>query len=156
MIKIEVPGDKTINAKHLVLDYNGTMAIDGLVMKDVPELLVKLSTHLNIHVLTADTFGTVHKELKEMPVTIKILELAKQDKQKLNYVKNLGLPNIIAIGNGKNDLLMLKKSAFGIGVIQAEGACSLILNATHVICTNIIDALSLLINPKRLTATLRN
>jgi len=91
MIKIEIPGYKIINAKLLVLDYNGTMAIDGLVMKDVPELLVKLSEHLKAHVLlTADTFGTVQKELKELPITIKILEPAKQDKQKLNYVKNLG------------------------------------------------------------------
>jgi len=40
MIRIEIPGYKIINAKHLVLDYNGTIAIDGLVMKDVPELLV--------------------------------------------------------------------------------------------------------------------
>ena len=90
MIKIDIPGYKIINAKHLVLDYNGTIAIDGLVMKDVPEILVKLSAHLNVHVLTADTFGTVQKELKELPITIKILEPAKQDKQKLNYVKNLG------------------------------------------------------------------
>jgi len=145
-----------INAKHLVLDYNGTIAIDGFVLKEIPELLVKLSAHLNVHVLTADTFGTVQKELKELPLTIKILESSKQDKQKLNYVKSLGLPNVITIGNGKNDLLMLKKSALSIGIIQAEGACSPILNATHVICTNIIDALSLLINPKRLSATLRN
>ena len=156
MIRIEIPGDKTINAKHLVLDYNGTIAIDGFVLKEIPELLVKLSAHLNVHVLTADTFGTVQKELKELPITIKILEPAKQDKQKLNYVKNLGLSNIIAIGNGKNDLLMLKKSALSIGVIQAEGAFSPILNSTNVICTNIIDALSLIINPKRLSATLRN
>ena len=156
MIKIDIPGYKIINAKHLVLDYNGTIAVDGLVMKDVPELLVKLSAHLNIHVLTADTFGTVQKELKELPIIIKILEPAKQDKQKLNYVKNLGLPNVIAIGNGKNDLLMLKKSVLSIGIIQTEGAFSPILNTTHVICTNIIDALSLLINPKRLSATLRN
>jgi len=90
MIKIEIPGQKTINAKHLVLDYNGTIAIYGLVMKDVPEMLAKLSVHLNLHVLTADTFGTAQKELKELPITIKILEPAKQDKQKLNYVKNLG------------------------------------------------------------------
>ena len=111
MIKIDIPGYKIINAKHLVLDYNGTIAIDGFVLKEIPELLVKLSAHLNVHVLTADTFETVQKELKELPIIIKILEPAKQDKQKLNYVKNLGLSNIIAIGNGKNDLLMLKKSA---------------------------------------------
>jgi len=38
MIKIDIPGYKIIIAKHLVLDYNGTIAIDGLIMKDVPEL----------------------------------------------------------------------------------------------------------------------
>jgi len=50
---------------------------------------------------------------------------------------------------------MLRESALSIGVIQAEGAYSQIIYDTHVICTNINDALALLINPRRLLATLR-
>ena len=81
---------------------------------------------------------------------------AEQDEQKLKYVKDLGSSNVIAIGNGKNDVLMLKESALSIGIIQAEGAFYQVVNYSQVICTSINDALSLLINPKRLLATLRN
>lgn len=156
MIKIDIPEFKIINAEHLVLDFNGTLAIDGLFIEGVIGQLVQISVNLNVHVLTADTFSTVQNELRGLPVNIKILEPAEQDKQKLNYVKNLGSNNVIAIGNGKNDVLMLKESALSIGIIQAEGAFSQVLNCTQIVCTSITDALSLLINPKRLLATLRN
>ncbi len=29
MLRIDIPGYKIIKAEHLVLDFNGTMAIDG-------------------------------------------------------------------------------------------------------------------------------
>ena len=156
MIQIDIPGSRTIEAEHLVLDFNGTLARAGRFIDGVLGLLVQVSANMNIHVLTADTFGTVLGELKGLPVTIKILEPEQQDQQKLSYVRNLGAINVIAIGNGKNDHLMLRESVLSIGVIQAEGAYSQILYDTHVICTSINDALSLLINPKRLIATLRN
>jgi soluble P-type ATPase len=156
MIKIEIPEFKVINAEHLVLDFNGTLAIDGHYVHDVIGQLVQISANLNVHVLTADTFGSVHKEFNGLPITINVLEAANQDKQKLDYVKNLGSESVIAIGNGRNDVLMLKESALSIGVIQAEGAFYQVLNCSQVICTSINDALSLLINPKRLLATLRN
>jgi soluble P-type ATPase len=156
MLKIEIPDFKNIDAEHLVLDFNGTLAIDGHYIQDVIGQLVQISANLNVHVLTADTFGSVHKEFSGLPITIKVLENTSQDKQKLDYVKNLGSEKVIAIGNGRNDVLMLKESALSIGVIQAEGAFSQVVDCSHVICTSINDALSLLINPKRLLATLRN
>ena len=156
MIIIDIPGKRKIDAEHLVLDFNGTIAIDGKFIDGVLGKIVQVSENLNIHVLTADTFGTVLGELKDLPVTIKILEPTQQDLQKLDYVKNLGWSHVIAIGNGKNDHLMLRESALSIGIIQTEGAYSQIIYDTQVICTSINDALSLLINPKRLIATLRN
>jgi soluble P-type ATPase len=51
---------------------------------------------------------------------------------------------VVDISNGNNDGLMLKESAFSIGVIQVEGAYSQIVNNTLIICTSIDDALSLL------------
>lgn len=156
MLKIEIPDSKIIKAEHLVLDFNGTLAVDGYFIEGVIEKLVLLSSLLRLHILTADTFGTVEKELKGLSVTLKILEMANQDRQKLDHVKNLGADKVIAVGNGRNDVLMLKESALSIGVIQAEGAFSQIINCSQLICTSINDALSLLINPKRLLATLRN
>ena len=155
-LRIEIPDSKIIKAEHLVLDFNGTLAVEGYFIEGVIGKLVQLSSVLKVHILTADTFGTVEKELKGLPVTLKILETAHQDKQKLDYVKNLGADKVIAIGNGRNDVLMLKESAISIGVIQAEGAFSQVINCSQVICASINDALLLLINPKRLLATLRN
>jgi soluble P-type ATPase len=156
MIKIEIPGFKTINAEHLVLDFNGTLAIDGLFIEGVIGQLVQISANLHVHVLTADTFSSVQNELRGLPITIKIIETTDQDKQKSDYVKNLGSESVIAIGNGKNDVLMLTEAALSIGIIQAEGAFTQIINCSQIICTSVIDALSLLINQKRLLATLRN
>jgi len=155
MLKIDIPGFKTIEAEHLVLDFNGTIAIDGRYIENVIGQIVQVSEKLNVHVLTANTFGTVLEELKGLRVTIKILEPEQQDQQKLTYFKDLGSSHVIAIGNGRNDHLMLREAALSIGIIQAEGAYSQIIYDTHVICTSINDALALLINPKRLMATLR-
>lgn len=156
MLTLDIPGRKPVEAEHLVLDYNGTLAVDGCIIQGVADRLKKLSSVIRVHVLTADTFGTAEKELRGIPVILQVIEKENQDSQKLNYVTNLDADKVISIGNGRNDILMLKASALGIGVIQAEGAYSQIINNAQVICTSIIDALSLLTNKNRLIATLRN
>ncbi|HER08710.1 MAG TPA: ATPase P [Bacteroides sp.] len=156
MIEIEIPGHRTIQAEYLVLDFNGTLALDGHLIDGVADQLLQLSADLEVLVLTADTFGTVRKELKDLPVIVKVLDPADQDRQKAEVVNQLGADRVIAVGNGRNDLLMLQESALGIGVILAEGAYVQIMNAIQVICTSITDALDLLLKPKRLAATLRN
>lgn len=155
MLKIDIPGFKVIEAEHLVLDFNGTIAIDGKFIDGVLSNLMKVTEFLNVHILTADTFGTAKQELRLLPVKIKILDPDNQDQQKLNYVRNLGSAKVIAIGNGRNDHIMLRESALSIGIIQAEGAYSQIIYDTHIICTRINDAIELLINPVRLLATLQ-
>ena len=156
MLTLDIPGRKPVEAEHLVLDYNGTLAVDGCIIQGVADRLKKLSSVIRVHVLTADTFGTAEKELRGIPVILQIIEKENQDSQKLNYVTNLDADKVISIGNGRNDILMLRASALGIGVIQSEGAYSQIINNAQVICTSIIDALSLLTNENRLIATLRN
>jgi len=156
MIRIDIPGFKKVEVEHLVLDYNGTLAIDGKLIDGVQPLLEKLSRKINLHVLTADTFGTSANALSGINCSLEILKEPFQDKQKEQFVTNLGENNVIAIGNGRNDALMLKSASLGIAVIQAEGAfTSTILNA-DIVCHTIVDALELLIFPKRMIATLRN
>jgi soluble P-type ATPase len=62
----------------------------------------------------------------------------------------------VAVGNGRNDRLMLQESALGIAVILNEGAAMQTLLCADVVCTDIVAALQLLIHPLRLTATLRS
>ena len=122
MITIEIPGADSIHAEHLVLDYNGTLAIDGILIPGVKERLNALADKINIHVVTADTFGKAMENLKETHCQCIIINDIEQVFRKKEYISRLGLHNVIAIGNGSNDALMLKNAALGIAVIQKEGA----------------------------------
>lgn len=155
MLEINIPGHKTLQLHHLVADYNGTLACDGKLLPDSPSLIPKVAQTLKVHVITADTFGNVERELSGLPVKLVILQPGQQDKQKAEYIRQLGAESCICIGNGRNDLLMLEQAALGIGVIQEEGAYAATMAASDVLCTSIQSALRLLLNPNRLVATSR-
>ncbi len=155
MIDIDIPGYKTLQLEHLVLDYNGTLALDGMLIDGVAEILAALSTQLEIHVITADTFGQVKAAMAGLPCRVSILPPGQQDTGKLTYVGQLGLDRTVCIGNGRNDRLMLQQSALGIVLLQGEGAAAQTLMSADVVATDILDALELLTNPLRLVATLR-
>jgi soluble P-type ATPase len=150
-----IPGADELMFRNLVLDFNGTLAVDGKLLEGVADKLNALSSSLDIHVVTADTFGNVKVQMKKVKCKIKILDETDQQLQKLGYIAQLGNDSVVAIGNGKNDALMLKHAALGICMIQKEGASQESMMAADVICNNILDALDMLTNPLRLKATLR-
>jgi soluble P-type ATPase len=156
MIEIKIPGHKILELENLVLDYNGTIAFDGALIDGVKESLAELSKILTVHVITADTFGSVKKTLADIDCNLALIPLGHQDVAKQEYVKNLGCEKTVSMGNGANDRLMLKASALGVAVIQEEGAAFETLASADVVCTSIQSALSLLNNPLRLIATLRS
>ena len=155
MIKINIPGYKNIQLKYLVLDYNGTLAVDGQILDGVYDQLKSLADKLEIHVITADTFGKAHSMTQGLPCKFSILSKENQDICKRDYVKNLGGEYTVSIGNGLNDRLMLEESAVGMTVILGEGAAVKTLIAGDIVFTDILLALDILQNPLRLTATLR-
>ena len=57
MIDLTIPGQGSLQLKHLVLDVNGTIAKDGRLLDKVVRPLNALKDRLAIHLLTADTFG---------------------------------------------------------------------------------------------------
>ena len=69
-MRIEIPGYKTMDLKYLILDYNGTIAKDGIIPESVKERLKKLSGIYEIYVLTADTHGTARKICEGLPLKI--------------------------------------------------------------------------------------
>ena len=156
MISVDIPGWGPIRLAHIVLDYNGTLAVDGILVPGVAERLQRLSADLEVHVLTADTFGKVHEGMRGIPGRVSILPPGAQDRGKLDYVKALGVQQVCAVGNGRNDRLMLEAAALGLAVVLGEGASSATLAAADAVCLSIADALDLLIHPLRLTATLRS
>ena len=156
MIAIDIPGFKRLELKHLVLDYNGTLACDGRLIEGVKRCLNHLSQSVQIHVLTADTFGKARSGLEGIDCDLSILPLENQDSGKLAYVENLGASSTVCIGNGRNDRLMLRAAALGIAVILEEGASVKTIKDADIVCTSIVSALDLLFNPLRLVATLRS
>jgi soluble P-type ATPase len=155
MIEINIPDTASLNLQHLVLDYNGTLAGDGRLLPGVEPRLMALAERLQLHVVTADTFGQAKEALHNLPCILSILATARQAEAKLAYVNRLGASACACIGNGRNDRLMLNVAALGIAVIQEEGAAAGTLLAADVVTTGILAALDLLINPLRLVATLR-
>lgn len=156
MISISIPGSVTLSLQYLVLDYNGTIAEDGEVIPSCIPVLHSLSKELDIYVLTADTHGTVKQKLKDIACELHIIGEGKQDLLKLEFIRSLGSTSVAALGNGRNDMLMLQEAALGIGLIQTEGANMKALTSADLVCTDIVDALGLLLKPNRLIATMRN
>jgi soluble P-type ATPase len=156
MIRIDIPGDSPLELEHLVLDFNGTLALDGQLLPGVLERLQALAGDLAIHIVTADTFGNVAKMFAATDLDIIVLGPQDQDLAKKQVIHDLGPDACVAVGNGRNDVFMLQEAALGIGLIQGEGAYAGIVRTAHVICTSILDGLDLLTHPLRLAATLRH
>ncbi|MDR1487300.1 MAG: ATPase P [Deltaproteobacteria bacterium] len=157
MLQIDVPGQsQALVLEHLILDYNGTMAVDGVLNQDIRPALNSLAQKLTIHVVTADTFGAAEANLSGLDVKFVKLTNRRQAEAKLDYLIALGAQKSVCIGNGRNDRLMIKTARLGIAVIGPEGACGKSVSNADVVVSDIASALNLLLNPLRLTATLRD
>lgn len=156
MIQLNIPDFGDLTLAHIVTDYNGTLALDGRMIPGVAEVITTLAPQIEVHIVTADTFGLAKAQLAGLPVTLTILPADRQAEGKLDYVRKLGADHVVAIGNGRNDRKMLEAAVLGIVVVQREGAAAASLRSADVVSGGIIDALNLLRHPKRLVATLRS
>ena len=156
VIEVDVPGFGAIAIAHLVLDFNGTLACDGGLLPGVSEGLAALAPKLSIHVLTADTHGTAAAALAGVPCALEVVGRTDQAEAKRRFIAALGADRVVAIGNGRNDRLMLAEARVGIAVVQSEGASGETLAAADLIVPTIVDALELLTHPMRLVASLRD
>ena len=156
MIAIDIPGFGTLELTDLVYDYNGTLALDGRLLEGAGARLPRLTGRLRLHVVTGDTFGTARVGLKGLPCDVVVLPPDDQASAKARYVERLGANRVAAIGNGRNDRLMLAACALGIGVCGGEGAAAEAIAACDVVAPDIGAALDLLLETKRLIASLRS
>jgi P-type E1-E2 ATPase len=156
MIQIEVPGRGELTLGDLVLDVNGTIARDGLLIEGVATRLLRLSEHLEIHMLTADTHGRQAELDRALGLCARRLVAGQpEDAQKESLVRTLGPERVVALGNGANDATMLRAAAVGIAVLGPEGLSVAALKDADVVVSSILDGLELLLCPRRLVATLR-
>ena len=150
-MEVEIPGRGRLVIEHVVLDFNGTLALDGMVSAATEQLIHKVSQQYHVIVATADTFGTASRYAEQWGGRREIVQNG-QDKEKL--VASLGA-GVCAIGNGANDRPMFQMADLAIAVMGGEGAAWESMSAADVVTGRIEDALALLLNPKRLVATLR-
>jgi soluble P-type ATPase len=155
MLELDIPGFGPVRLEHLVSDFTGTLSVDGVLLPRVEERLNALASILQVHILTADTFGKARQELKNVRCGIHILTGENHDVQKETFVTRLGADSVVALGNGKNDRKMLKTAKIGIAVTEGEGCAVDAIAAADIHVRSALDGLDLLLNRKRCKATLR-
>jgi P-type E1-E2 ATPase len=155
MLEIVIPGFGLIQLSHLVSDFTGTLSVDGQLLPGIEDGLNQLSEKMTIHILTADTFGRAREALARVPCQIHILTGPDHDVQKEEYIKQIDPKKVVALGNGNNDRRMLKTARVGIAVTEEEGCAVAALLAADIHVRSALSALTLLLNPLRLKATLR-
>lgn len=155
MLAIDIPGYGDLALEHLVLDMNGTIALDGALLPGVGEALTALDGIVRPLIITADTRGAAVAVGERLGVEVRVIGGEWEAGEKLAVVEELGVDGVVAIGNGANDHLMLKTCALGICVVGPEGAARSAVDAADVLVGSIEVALGLLADPQRLRATLR-
>jgi soluble P-type ATPase len=158
-IAIDIPGFGKLQINVILSDYTGTLSFSGKLVPGIKDRLRRLAELVDIHVVTADSFGTAEEELKGLPIVCRRLKGEKEDVQKAHYAVALNPRYVASFGNGNNDRLHMKvvKEAGGLAIAVENGeGCALeaILNA-NIFVVGAVNALDLLLEPTRLRATLR-
>lgn len=151
-LHVEIPGRPRLELEFLLADVNGTITNRGTLIEGVAERLERLRGVLELRLLSADTFGTLDAIASRLGAPA---EHVATGEDKLAVVRTLGAGRCVGLGNGANDLPMVREAALGIAVIGPEGASGATVAAADLVCASIVDALDLLAEPRTLAATLR-
>jgi P-type E1-E2 ATPase len=155
MIELTIPGRGLMQLEHLVLDVNGTLAVDGQLLDGMVRILRNLQDRLQVHLLTADTHGRQHMIDQQLGLQAIRIDPGTEAGQKADYVNGLGGEMVAAIGQGANDAGMLKVASLGICVFSREGTALETLLSADLVVTDIFVALELFEKPLRIVASLR-
>ena len=156
MIDLTIPGFGRLELIHLVCDYNGTLAQDGVLLPEVARAAgCACRARLRIHVVTGDTFGTARSAVAGLDCTLVVLPEAQQAEAKRRYIETLDAEE------RRRDRQRSQRSADARGGgarhrrLGGEGSAVETLAACTLVVKDVRDALDLLDHPTRLTATLR-
>ena len=156
LITYEIPGRENIEVKNIVFDYNGTIAVNGKLIDGVEELINRLAVEADIYILTADTYGTVVEECKDIRAKVLTFPTENAGESKKEIVRNLAGNSTVCLGNGFNDIPMFEEAVLSIAIIEGEGLSGKLLARADIVTRSIIEALGILLNKNMIKATLRN
>ena len=154
MISFEIPGSGPVEIEHVLLDYNGTIAVDGAIAPGAADIISELAKLVHVVVLTADTYGTAKAQCEPLGVEVRTFPRENAAAFKEEYVASLA-GGVAAFGNGRNDIGMLDKAALSIAILDVEGACAALLPHADIVARDICEGLALLLHVDRIRATLR-
>ena len=154
MICIEIPGRDVLQIRHILLDYNGTIAVDGALAPGAAESIRQLAQRAHVAVLTADTYGSAHAQCDPLGVEVVTFPRADAAQFKRQYASGLQ-GQVVSLGNGFNDVGMFDEADLSIAILDAEGAYAGLIAHADVLVRSIGEGLELLLKPDRLRATLR-
>ena len=155
MVQFNIPGVGKYKLEHLVMDVNGTLAVDGQLIEGVAERIASLRGLITVHLLTADTHGRQAALDKRLNLAAVRIKPGSEPKQKADYVRKLDEERCAAIGQGANDAEMVAVARLGICVMSIEGVSKETLLASDLVVPDILSALELLEKPVRIVASLR-
>ena len=155
MMDIEIPGREKLVLKTLLLDYNGTIAADGILLPALSERIKELRRRLSVKLLTADTYGSVRSQCDALGIEISTFPREGAAGCKAEIASSCG-GGVVSLGNGFNDIPMFDASLLSIAVLDREGLCASLLSHADVLVLSAADGLDLLLKPDRLRATLRS
>ena len=92
-IAIDVPGFGKRHILIAVSDYTGTHSFGGAIAPDVKSRLRELATLVDLHIVTADSFGTAENELAGIALPYK-LRTGRHDHEKADYVSRFDLQHV--------------------------------------------------------------
>lgn len=144
-----------VSIEHVLLDYNGTIAKDGVMPDSVRSLIARLSEVARVSVLTADTHGNVRQQCQGLDVRVETFPRAGAGDCKLAYARSLQ-GGAACLGNGFNDIQMFDQCRLSIAVMDAEGVCAKLVSHADILVRSMEEGLELLLAPDRIRATLRS
>jgi soluble P-type ATPase len=154
MISIQRSGMENLDIHYVLIDFEGTLAMDSRVHPKAKEKVNLLSKRANIYILTKSNREKVEKSLRKMKVDIVYVTEGDASQQKLNVLQRLGPHLTAVIGNGLDDLQMMDQAGLGMCVIGKEGSSAEAVAKADLVVTNVLDALDFLLKPLRQSAIL--
>jgi soluble P-type ATPase len=154
MISIQRPGMENLDIHFVLIDFEGTLAMDGRVHPKAKDKVNLLSKRATIIILTKSNREKVEEALRKMKVEILYVTEGDSSQQKLNALQRLGPHQTAVIGNGLDDVRIMEQAGLGMCVIGKEGASAEAMAKADLVVTHVLDALDFLLKPLRQRATL--
>jgi len=111
---------------------------------------------VEVHLVSALSHGNKGELEAAFGMSIHQVKPGDEAVQKADYVRQLGAERCVAVGNGRNDVRMFEVARLSIAVLGGEGTAVQAALAADVVARSCDDALDLLLNQRRLLATLRS